>query len=193
MSSGCSRKKQYVNVSIDGIDFQPGCKVSSIIDAGFQIGESDHFRSVYYMELPTVEANTTVEYFVFKDFVPSHVGIYVYNSADHTVELEECIVYMFQYDCSAIISHEIECLDVRFNGIDFHLSKCKPVIKSLEHQGFKFNNKEKTAFLDKDNSDDQLYLTGYYCDVYQITVSNIYDRESDSRLINSFVVSIKLE
>lgn len=193
MSSGCSRKSQVVNVSIDGVDFQLGCKVSSIIDAGFQIGESDHFRSVYYMELPTVKAKTSLECYIFKDFVPSHVGIFVYNSTDHNVELTECIVYMFQYDCGEYISNEIECLNVRFNGIDFHFSDCKQIIKSLEHQGFRFNKEEKKEFLAKDNSDVDLYLNGNYREVYQVTICNIYDRKSDSRLISGFVISIKLD
>lgn len=193
MSSGCLQKSQNISVSIDGVDFQPGCKVSSIIDAGFQIGESDHFRSVYYMDLPTVKAKTTSEFFVFKDFVPSHVGIFVYNSSDHNVELEECIVYMFLYDRSEYMSNEIECLNVRLNGVDLYFSDSKQVINSLEYQGFKFNELEKTEFLTEDNSDIELHLTGNCGDVYQITVSNIYDRESDTRLINSFAVSINIE
>lgn len=193
MVSGCSSANPRAIISVDNVEFNLGCKVSEIIDAGFQLGESDHFRSIYYMELPEIDALTSSSYYfyIFKDWVPSHVGIGVFNPSDKPAGLEECIVYKFSYNCGDYLDANIESVDVRLNSISFQFSDKKQVIDALNSQGFKFENNEKVEFMTMSEEDSKLLNNIQESSEYKVVVCDIYDSKTDARLIDGFEISIK--
>lgn len=193
MISGCSSSKSHAIISIDNVDFHLGCKVSEIVNAGFQIGESDHIRSVYYMGLPEIDARTTdiYDYFIFKDFVPSHVGIGVYNPSDQSVGLEDCIVYKFSYNCGDYLDANIESVDVRLNKTSFQFSDKKQVIESLELQGYKFEENSKADFMTMSEEGSKYLNALQESAECKVVIYDIYDSKTNTRLIDGFEISIK--
>lgn len=193
MLSGCSSAKSQAIISIDNIEFELGCKVSEIVDAGFQLGESDHFRSIYYMGLPEIAAGTTnsYEFYIFKDWVPSHVGIGVYSPSDQSVGLEDCIVYKFSYTCGDYLDANIESVDVRLNKTSFQFSDKKQVIESLESQGFKFEGNSKAVFMTMSEEGSKYLNALQESSECKVVIYDIYDSNTNTRLIDGFEISIK--
>lgn len=191
--SGCSSTITQAIISIDNIEFELGCKVNEIVDAGFQIGESDHVRSIYYLELPKIEANTTLnqEFYIFRDWIPSHVGICVINPSDKPAGLEDCIVYKFSYNCADYLDANIESTDVRLNSISFQFTDKKQVVESLESQGFIFGNNERAEFMTMSEENSKRLNNTQESSEYIIVICDIYDIKTDARLIDGFEISIK--
>ena len=194
--TGCSSINPEMKITIDGKDLQLDCKVKDILDAGFELGETGHKNSII-KDFPDLEARTMISssFYIFKDGVPANVGIGVYNKSYQAEKFEDCTVYEFKYDCDqyAYRANEGKCLDVKFNGIDFHFTDRQQVIGDLEGQGFKFDEKDKTSFLaDNDPySDSLLSAKGLF--ERHLTIFNNYDYDSGNRFINGFEFAIKID
>lgn len=145
------------------------------------------------MELPKIEANTTLnqEFYIFRDWIPSHVGICVINPSDKPAGLEDCIVYKFSYNCADYLDANIESTDVRLNSISFQFTDKKQVVESLESQGFMFGNNERAEFMTMSEENSKRLNNIQESSEYIIVICDIYDIKTDARLIDGFEISIK--
>ena len=193
--TGCSGVNPEMKVTIDGSEFQLDCKVSDILNAGFELAEIDHKNGIID-EFPDLEARTMIRssFYIFKDGVPSHVGIGVYNKSTQAVKFEDCTVYEFEYNADEYYkANEGQYLDVKFNGIDFHFTDRESVIGDLESKGFKFDDKDKTSFFAKNDPYSEALISAKGLFERHVTIYNYYDYESGDRFINGFEVAIKLD
>ena len=194
--TGCDSLDPSMKISIDGSEFQLDCKVSEILDAGFELAEIDHKNGII-SELPDMEPRTLIRssIYLFKDGKPSHVAIYVYNKSVNAAKFEDCSVYGFKYDCGdyANDSGETGYLDVKFNGIDMRFADRESVIGALEGQGFKFKDADKTDFFKQNDaySSSLIGATGMFG--HNLTVFNDYDYNSGNRYVNAIEFENKVE
>ena len=194
--TGCDSLDPAMSITIDGTEFKLDCKVSDILDAGFELAEIDHKNGIL-KEYPDLEGRTLLQssIYLFKDGKPSHVAIYVYNKANNTVKFEDCSVYRFKYDCGdyAGNANETGYLDVKFKGIDLHFTDRASVISELEGLGFKFKDSDKTDFLKNNDaySTSLISATGMFG--HHLTVFNDYDYNTGNRYVNALEFENKVE
>ena len=194
--TGCGSMDPAMKITVDGTDFQLDCKVSEILDAGFELAGIDH-KSGIVTEYPEMEARTLIQnsIYLFKDGKPTHVAIYVYNKSVNSEKFEDCNVYGFKYDCGdyAHDKGETGYLDVKFNGIDMRFADRESVISELEGQGFKFKDSDKTDFFKKNDaySTSLISATGMFG--HHLTVYNDYDYNTGERYVNAVEFQIKVE
>lgn len=193
--AGCDSMDPSMKVTVDGAEFQLGCKVSEVLDAGFELAGIDH-RNGILKEYPDMEARslTTSSIYLFKGGKPSHVAIYVCNKGTSSARFEECTVYGFKYDCGdyAHDKDETGYLDVTFNGIDARFADRNSVISSLEDQGFKFKDAEKTDFLKENDAYSKSLISATGMFGHDLTVYNNYDYNTGNRYVNSIEYKEKL-
>lgn len=148
--TGCTNAAPDMKISIDGKEFELGCKVSDILDAGLELASIDSASHII-TEYPELEARTLLQnsLFIYKNGESSHVAIYVMNKTVNAMTLDECIVYAFKYDCGTFSDNASRTpgIKVLFNGIDFRFAERHTVLSSLESRGFRFKDADKQDFL----------------------------------------------
>lgn len=194
--AGCDSFDPAMKITIDGDTFQLDCSVSEILNAGYELAEIDH-KSGITKEYPEMEPRTliTSSIYLFKDDKPSHVAIYVYNKSGNTRKFVDCDVYGFKYDCGDYShdSSETGYLDVKFNDIDVRFADRESVIASLESQGFKFKDADKTDFFKTGDAYSSSLIGPTGLLGHTLTVFNDYDYNSGERYINAVEFKIKVE
>jgi hypothetical protein len=194
--SGCEFTAPDMKISIDGKEFKLNCKVSEILDAGFELADIDHPSHVL-ASLPPLDARVVVQepLFIYKNGKASHVGIYVYNKSVNQMALEECTVYAFDYDCGVYSqnANETNILKVTFNGIDFRFTDRASVLSKLEGQGFKFNATDKESFLKEGDAYSKSLVTATNLDGSSVTVYNDYTVQTGERTVNGFDVRLGIK
>ena len=196
--AGCDSMDPAMKITIDGTDFKLDCQVSEILNAGFELAEIDHVKGIM-KEFPDMEPRTliTSSIYLFKDGKPSHVAIYVYNKSASTCRFEDCEVYGFKYDCGdyAGNANETGYLEVKFNDIDVRFADRQSVIGSLESQGFKFKDADKTDFFKTNDAYSTSLISANGMMGHHLTVYNDYDYNSGERYVNAveFEKSVKYD
>ncbi len=196
MFSGCSFTAPEMKISIEGKEFKLDCKVSEILDAGFELADIDHPSHVL-ANMPTIDARSVVQdaLFIFKDGRASHVGVYVYNKSVEQKKLEDCNVYAFDLDCGPYSQNvnEANVLKVKFNGVDFRFTDRATVLTALEGQGFKFNASDKESFLKDGDAYSNSLVTATNLDGSSVTVYNDYNMQTGERTVNGFDVKLGIK
>ena len=194
--TGCDSMDPAMKITVDGTDFQLDCKVSEILDAGFQLANIDHKNGIV-TEYPEMEARTLIKssIYLFKDNKPAHVAIYVYNKSYNTEKFEDCNVYGFKYDCGDYSGNNGETgyLDVKFNGINMRFADRQSVISDLEGQGFKFKDSDKTDYFKKNDAYSKSLISAAGMFGHHLTVYNNYDYNSGERYVNAIEFQIKVD
>ena len=196
--AGCDSMDPAMKITIDGTDFKLDCKVSEILDAGFELAKIDHVNGIL-KEYPDMEPRTLItgSIYLFKDGKPSHVAVYVYNRSNTACRFEDCEVYGFKYDCGDYAHDNAETgyLDVKFNDIDVRFADRESVINSLEGQGFKFKDADKADFFKKNDAYSASLISANGMMGHHLTVFNDYDYNSGERYVSAieFEKSVKYD
>lgn len=186
--TACDSLDPAMKISIDGTEFKIDCPVSEILNAGFELAEIDHVSGIM-KEYPDMESRTLItnSIYLFKDGKPSHVAIYVYNKSSSACRFEDCEVYGFKYDCGDYAGNvnETGYLEVKFNDIDVRFADRQSVIGSLESQGFKFKDADKTDFFKTNDAYSTSLISANGMMGHHLTVFNDYDYNSGERYVSA--------
>ena len=194
--SGCGMAGPEMKISIEGKEFGLDCKVSEILDAGFELADIDHASHIV-KDLPELDARTLVQdaFYIYKDGEASHVAVYVYNKAVNSSKFEECNVYCFKYDCGEYAGNadDDNCLKVLINGIDMRFTDRETVIAALEAQGFKFKDADKTDFFKTGDAYSKSLIGANKTSQGFLTVFNDYNYESGERSVNGCEIKLDVK
>lgn len=194
--TGCTAGGPSMKISIEGVEFQLDCKVSDILNAGFELADIDHPGHIM-KDFPELDARTLVQegLFIYKNGEASNVAIFVYNKSVETQRLEDCNVYCFKYDCGTYSQNagNDNCLKVLFNGIDMRFTDRQKVLTALEGQDFHFKDADKTDFLKSGDAYSKSLIGATNTQGSFLTIFNDYNYESGERTVNGFEFKLSIK
>ena len=193
--TGCSLTGPDMKITVDGDEFELDCKVSDILAAGYELAEYDH-KNAIMTEFPDIPSRTLVAdgMYLYKNGEATHLEIFIYNKSMSDAKLADCNVYKFNYDAGDYASEagKDDCLNVKFNGINFRFTDRESVISDLESQGFKFKDSDKTDFFTSGDPYSTSLIGPTGLNDKNMTVFNDYNYETGDRFINGFEISLKI-
>ena len=187
--SGCGSSGPDMKISIGDKTFELGCKVGSILDAGYVLADADDVDEIM-ADPGKIGKRTVIEngFYLFKNGAPAHVAIYICNMTVNEVDLKDCVVYGFKYNAGQFrANHNMTgYIKVQFNGIDMRFTDRDTVLSALESKGFKFKNDEKTNFVKSGDPSSRSYITATNSSGPVLTIFNDYNFDNGSRTVNGF-------
>ena len=194
--TGCGSTAPDMKISIDGKEFQLGCVVSDLLDAGFKLATLESSSRIL-TEYDELEGRTLLQnsLYLYKDNESTHVRIYVMNKTVNKMTLDQCIVYAFKYDCGEYSTNVSKTprFKVLFNGIDFRFTERQTVLSSLESQGFKFSEADKQDFFKNGDAYSTSLISVKNSNGSVLTVFNDYNYNTGDRTVNGFEFKLSVK